>query len=60
MLTLLLAVALVSGDVIHDFDRAGEGVISMATFREDDVRVGKPVTDAVRLRAEVSRLRPGR
>ena len=46
--------------LIHDFDRAGEGVIAMATFQEEDVRAGKAVTDAVRLGVEVSRLRAGR
>ena len=43
--------------LIHDFDRAGEGVISMAKFREEDVRAGKPVSDGANLRVEVSRLR---
>jgi len=31
--------------------------ILMATFREEDVRAGKPVTDKVRLRVEIDRLR---
>ena len=43
--------------IVHDYDRAGEGVIYMVTFREQDVRAGKPVTDAVRLGVEISRLR---
>ncbi|MEZ5392400.1 MAG: sialidase family protein [Bryobacterales bacterium] len=44
--------------LIYDFDRAGEGLIAMATFREEDVRAGKPVSGDVRLGVEVSRLRP--
>jgi len=43
--------------LIHDFDRAGVGVIYMATFGEDDVRAGKIVTEHARLGVEVSRLR---
>ena len=43
--------------LIHDFDRAGEGVIAMAKFREEDVRAGKPVSEAADLHIEVSRLR---
>ena len=44
--------------VIYDYDRAGEGVIQLATFREEDVRAGRPMTNAVRLGLEISRLRP--
>ena len=46
--------------LIHDYDRAGEGVIYMATFLEEDVRAGRLATDKVRLGVEVSRLRDGR
>lgn len=44
--------------LIHDFNRAGEGVIYMATIREEDVREGRPVSGSARLGVEVSRLRP--
>lgn len=44
--------------LIYDYDRAGEGVIQMATFREQDVRSGVPVTPAARLRMEINRLKP--
>jgi len=43
--------------LVHDFDRAGEGVISMAKFREEDVRAGRPVSEGTNLRVEVSGLR---
>jgi hypothetical protein len=43
--------------LVHDYDRAGEGVIYMATFREEDVRAGRPVTDRSHLGVEISRLR---
>ena len=43
--------------IIHDYDRAGEGVIQMAVFREEDVRAGKPVSPDARLGVEISRLR---
>ena len=46
--------------IVHDYDRAGEGVVYMATFCEEDVRAGRPVTDKVRLHVEVSRLRQKR
>jgi len=50
---------------IYDFERGtfnrqrqpGSGSILMATFREEDVRAGKVVSDKVRLRVEVSRLK---
>jgi hypothetical protein len=42
--------------VIHDFDRADEGVIYLATFREEDVRASKAVSHEVS-HLEVSRLR---
>ncbi|MFN4260957.1 MAG: sialidase family protein [Gemmataceae bacterium] len=37
--------------------REGVGSVVMATFHEDDVRAGRPVTDQVRLRVNISRLR---
>lgn len=40
--------------VIYDFSRTGSRHILMATFREEDVVAGKPVSDAVRLRELVS------
>jgi len=49
--------------MIYDFERGtlrdgvkGSGSILMATFREEDVRAGRPVSDKVRLRVEISRL----
>ncbi len=42
--------------IVYDYHRTPEGIIHMATFREDDVRAGKPVTDKVRLRALIDRL----
>jgi len=42
--------------VIYDHSRTPDGVILMATFREEDVRAGRPVTDKVRLRLEVDRI----
>ena len=44
--------------IIYDYNRTPEGVIHMATFREEDVRAGKPVTDKVRLRVLIDQL-PG-
>jgi len=51
---------------IYDFERGtlnrqgqpGTGSILMATFREEDVRAGKGVSDDVRLRVVVSQLQP--
>jgi len=51
--------------VIYDFERgtmtrdghAGSGSIVMATFREEDVRAGRVVTDKARLKAVISRLK---
>ena len=40
--------------VIYDFSRTGSRHISMATFREEDVAAGKPISEAVRLRLLVS------
>jgi hypothetical protein len=42
--------------VIYDYNRTPDGAILMATFREDDVRAGVPVTKDVRLRSLVTRL----
>ncbi|MDA0809160.1 MAG: serine hydrolase [Planctomycetota bacterium] len=40
--------------IIYDFSRTGSRHILMATFREEDVAAGKPVSDDVRLRQLVS------
>ena len=37
--------------------RAGVGSVVMATFREDDVRAGRPTTEQARLRRVVTQLR---
>ena len=37
----------------------GVGSVQMAMFREDDIRAGKPVSDEVRLKINVTRLRKG-
>lgn len=42
--------------IIYDYKRTPVGAVLMATFTEDDIRAGKPVTDKVRLRVEISRL----
>jgi hypothetical protein len=42
--------------LVYDYHRTPEGIIHMATFREEDVRAGKHVTDKVRLRVLVDRL----
>jgi hypothetical protein len=42
--------------IVYDYRRTPEGVIYMATFREEDVRAGRQVTDKVRLRVEIDRL----
>ena len=42
--------------IIYDYNRTPHGAILMATFTEDDVRAGKPVTDKVRLRVGIARL----
>jgi len=46
--------------IIYDFSRTGSRHILMATFREEDVAAGKPVSDAVRLRQLVSEASGGR
>ena len=43
--------------IIYDYKRTPDGAVLMATFTEDDIRAGKPVTDKVRLRVEISGLR---
>jgi hypothetical protein len=42
--------------LVYDFHRTPEGAILMATFREEDVRAGKPVSNSVRLRMMIDRL----
>ncbi len=44
--------------LIYDYDRAGEGVIQLAKFREEDVRAGEATAPDARLRMEVNRLKP--
>lgn len=45
--------------VIYDFSRTGSRHILMATFREEDVAAGKPVSENVRLRQLVSKASGG-
>jgi len=42
--------------IVYDHNRTPDGEVLMATFTEDDVRAGKPVSDKVSLRREVARL----
>lgn len=42
--------------IVYDYKRTPNGEVLLATFTEDDVRAGKPVSDKVRLRGEVARL----
>lgn len=42
--------------VVYDHQRTPLGEVLMATFREEDVRAGKVVTDGVRLQAVIDRL----
>jgi len=42
--------------IVYDYNRTPDGAVLMATFREEDVRAGEPVTDSVRLRVEIDRL----
>lgn len=42
--------------IIYDHQRTPLGEVLMATFREEDVRAGKAVTDHMRLRELISRL----
>jgi hypothetical protein len=46
--------------IIYDYDRVGDREILMATFREEDVAAGRPVSEAVRLRQRVSKSTGGR
>ncbi|MFN4261503.1 MAG: sialidase family protein [Gemmataceae bacterium] len=42
--------------VIYDYQRTPAGAILMATFREEDARAMRPVSDQARLRVEIDRL----
>ncbi|HUU94457.1 MAG TPA: sialidase family protein [Phycisphaerae bacterium] len=42
--------------IVYDYNRTPEGVILMATFREEDARAGRPLTNRVRLRVKINRL----
>jgi hypothetical protein len=42
--------------IVYDHNRTPDGEVLMATFNEDDVRAGKPVSGKIRLRGEVARL----
>ena len=42
--------------IVYDHNRTPNGEVLMATFNEDDVRAGKPVSGKIRLRGEVARL----
>ena len=42
--------------IIYDHQRTPLGEVLMATFTEEDVRAGKPVSDKIRLRETVARL----
>jgi hypothetical protein len=42
--------------IVYDHNRTPNGEVLMATFSEDDVRAGKPVSGRIRLRGEVARL----
>jgi hypothetical protein len=42
--------------IIYDHQRTPLGEVLMATFTEEDVRVGEPVSDKIRLRGKVARL----
>ncbi|MBK9166411.1 MAG: exo-alpha-sialidase [Bryobacterales bacterium] len=44
--------------LIYDYNRTPDGVIVLAALREEDIRASRPVTDTVRLRVEIDRLRP--
>jgi predicted neuraminidase len=46
--------------IIYDHDRVGDREILMATFREEDVAAGRPISGAVRLRQPVSKASGGR
>ena len=42
--------------IIYDHQRTPAGEILMATFREEDVRAGKPVSDKTRFRVDIDHL----
>lgn len=42
--------------IAYDYHRTPEGAILMAVFTEADIRAGKPVSDRVRMKAEIDRL----
>ena len=42
--------------IIYDHQRTPLGEVLMATFTEEDVRAGKPVSGRIRLRGTVARL----
>jgi hypothetical protein len=42
--------------IVYDHQRTPLGEILMATFREEDVRAGKPLSDKVRFRVGIDRL----
>jgi hypothetical protein len=42
--------------IIYDHQRTPLGEVLMATFSEEDVRAGEPVSDKLRLRVKVARL----
>jgi len=42
--------------IIYDHQRTPLGEVLMATFTEEDVRAGEPVSDKIRLRVKVARL----
>ena len=42
--------------IIYDHQRTPLGEVLMATFTEEDVRAGEPVSDKIRLRETVARL----
>jgi len=44
--------------IIYDHKRTPDGEVLMATFREEDVRAGRAVTDKVRLKMMISHLSP--
>jgi hypothetical protein len=44
--------------IIYDHKRTPDGEILFATFREEDVRAGRAVSDKVRLKTVISRLKP--
>jgi hypothetical protein len=42
--------------IVYDHQRTPLGEVLMATFTEEDIRAGKPVTDKTRLRQVISSL----